>query len=283
MFTATVLPWLQRKHAAGPSCFAAFRTAGVPESELAERLRDVIAGHTTVTWAFYPGWGGVDVKLRRAGSPDATWEELCRDTRAVLGSNVYSENPDESLAEVVQHALVAHGWTLAVAESCTGGLLGARLTDPAGASACFTGGFITYANEAKERWLDVPAEVLRVHGAVSAECALAMARGARRRASSDIAVAVTGIAGPTGGTPEKPVGLVFLALDAEGAASTRRLQLFTQRELNRYAASQLALDMVRRFLAGLPAGDPAPGDRSPHDPPRRDASRGAPPSAGRPA
>jgi nicotinamide-nucleotide amidase len=264
MFSAAVLPILAARFAPRPGRFAAFRSVGVAESELAERLAPVIAAHADVTWAFYPAWGGVDVKLRQARAPgeddalgDAAWNELRALVRAALGPACYSEDADEALAAVVQRRLVARGLKLALAESCTGGLVGARLTDVAGASACFTGGFVTYADAAKTLWLDVPEALLAVHGAVSAECAAAMARGARARAASDLAVAVTGVAGPDGGTADKQVGLVFLALAAADGCWTRRLQLFTQREMNRWVASQLALDLVRRHLANLPVGDPA--------------------------
>ena len=257
MFRDTVLPYLQSVLAPAPGCFAAFRTVGVPESEVAERIAPVMEQHPDAEWAFYPGSGGVDVKVRRTGAGDARWEALRGTLRATLGPACYSEKAGETLAEVVQQALVARRMTLAVAESCTGGLVGARFTAAAGASACFIGGFVTYANEAKQRWIDVPEAVLRDHGAVSAPCAAAMARGARVRAASDIAVAVTGIAGPGGGTPEKPVGLVYLALAAVDGCWTRHLQLFADRELNRQVASQLALDLVRRHLDGLPVGDSA--------------------------
>jgi len=263
MFSESVLPRLHAALAPRPGRFAAFRSVGIAESELAQRLAPAIAAHPDVTWAFYPAWGGVDVKLRQpladgaGAAAQAAWDDLCAQVRTVLGSASYSEEADTTLADVVRRALVERGMTLAVAESCTGGLVAARLTDVAGASACFVGGFVTYANAAKTGWLGVSQALLETHGAVSAECAAAMARGARERAASDLAVSVTGIAGPGGGTTDKPVGLVFLALAGAGGCWVRRAQLFSQREMNRWIASQLALDMVRRHLAGLPAGDPA--------------------------
>lgn len=257
MFSATVLPRLVTVGHPQPACFAAFRTVGVPESELAERVAGITGAFPAAVWAFYPGWGGVDVKVRRGGAADSSWTLLCDQLRAALGQTCYSERADESLAEVVQKLLIERSMTVAFAESCTGGLLSARFTDVAGASACFTGGFVTYANAAKMEWLGVPEDLLRAHGAVSAPVAAAMARGARDHAASDIAVSVTGVAGPSGGTPEKPVGLVFVALAAAGGCWVRRLHLFQNRELNRYVASQMALDLVRRHLHGWPVGDPA--------------------------
>jgi nicotinamide-nucleotide amidase len=158
---------------------------------------------------------------------------------------------------VVLRELRARGWSLATAESCTGGFVGQRLTDVPGASSVYRGGFISYANDLKTAWIDVPADLLAAHGAVSAPVAVAMARGARQRAASDIAVSVTGIAGPDGGTPEKPVGLIVFGLATADENRVRRVQLGTDRDTNRRYASQLALDLVRRYLQGLPAGESA--------------------------
>jgi nicotinamide-nucleotide amidase len=153
--------------------------------------------------------------------------------------------------------MTARGQRLAVAESCTGGLLGGMLTAVPGASGFFLGGFVTYADAAKRDWLGLPEELLRAHGAVSAPVAAAMARRARERAGVELGLAVTGIAGPTGGTPEKPVGLVYLALAAPDGCWTRRLQLGAERDLNRRLACQRALDVLRRYELGLACGEPA--------------------------
>ncbi len=160
------------------------------------------------------------------------------------------------MAEVVQKLMVERRLRVAVAESCTGGLLGACMTDVSGSSDYFAGGFVTYDNAAKCNWLGVAPELIETHGAVSAPVAAAMARGARDRAAVDLAVAVTGVAGPGGGTPEKPVGLVYLALAADAGCWTRRLHLTSRREYNRGISAQLALDMLRRHVLGLPLGDP---------------------------
>jgi competence/damage-inducible protein CinA-like protein len=257
MMRATVLPAVGRILPAPGLQVATFRTCGVAESVLAQRLESVMARFEDVTWAFYPGAGGVDVRVRRAGGTDIRWIELCDGIRFGIGQHLYSEVPEEPLAEVVRRLLVERGLMLAVAESCTGGLVGARITEVPGSSAVFTGGFVTYANQAKTDWIGVPEDVLKNHGAVSAPVAAAMARGARERAGADIAVSVTGIAGPTGGTAEKPVGLVYIGLAAAGGCWTRRLQLTPNRDLNRTISSQLAIDLVRRFLLGLAVGDPS--------------------------
>lgn len=256
MLVETVLPRLRQVLPVVPHRVATFRTCGAAESDLAQKLADLVTSHRDVRWAFYPSYSGVDVKLR-GDTEGARWDSLCDSVRSVLGSVLYGEDARETLVDVVQRELVARGWTLAVAESCTGGLVGARLTAISGSSAYFTGGFVTYANAAKRDWLGVSQAVLEAHGAVSAEVAAGMARGARERARTTLAIAVTGIAGPTGGTAAKPVGLLFVALAAAEGCWTRRLQFGLQREANRQVASTLAIDLVRRHLGGLRVGDPA--------------------------
>jgi nicotinamide-nucleotide amidase len=140
MFRATVLPQIAALHPDAHMQSAVFRTVGIAESELAERLAAVTARTPDVTWAFYPSWGAVDVKLRRPGAVAADWDVLRADVRAAIGPSLFSEVADEPLAEVVRRALAAQGATLAVAESCTGGLVAAQMTDVSGASAVFTGG-----------------------------------------------------------------------------------------------------------------------------------------------
>lgn len=146
--------------------------------------------------------------------------------------------------------LRAKGHTLAVAESCTGGLLGMRITEVPGASAYFRGGVIAYSNAAKEGILGVPKEVLEKLGAVSPECAQAMAEGARKLLGADLALATTGIAGPTGGTPQKPVGLVYIALAHPGGTRVERLEFRGSRQGVRWSATEAALDLLHRYLEG---------------------------------
>jgi PncC family amidohydrolase len=141
------------------------------------------------------------------------------------------------------------GWTLATAESCTGGLVGARLTDPAGASDVYVGGVVAYSNRAKQSRLGVPAELLARHGAVSAEAAEAMAVGARRELEADVAVAVTGVAGPGGGTSEKPVGLVYFHAASPAGQEAIHLVIPGDREAVRTRATALALHTLRRLLS----------------------------------
>ena len=169
----------------------------------------------------------------------------------MLGAALVAEDT-ETLPEVIARLLTSSGKTLSVTESCTGGLVSALLTDIPGASRFLERSAVTYANSAKQDWLEVPEGLLVEHGAVSSEVARAMAKGMRRAANSDLALAITGIAGPEGGTAEKPVGTVFTALDTAGGCVFQRLQLQGTRDLIRRAASFRALDTVRRHLLDLP-------------------------------
>jgi nicotinamide-nucleotide amidase len=176
-------------------------------------------------------------------------EDLDQTLRTSFPDSLFAVDDERSVEELVLERSRTAELTLATAESCTGGLVGARLTDVPGASAAYLGGVIAYSDEAKRTELDVPEEILVEHGAVSEETAAAMAAGARHRFGADAAVAVTGIAGPGGGTPEKPVGLVFISVESPDGASTRRFELPGDREAIRSRATGLALHMLRRLLA----------------------------------
>ena len=164
-----------------------------------------------------------------------------------LGPDVYSTD-GRALEQVIGEVLAERGLRIAVAESCTGGLITSRLTDVAGSSRYLDQSVVTYSNEAKTSLLDVPAELIAAHGAVSEPVARAMAEGMRARAGADVAVAVTGIAGPGGGSPEKPVGTVVVSAVMGSAARSRVFRFVGEREMVTFQASQAALDMVRRML-----------------------------------
>jgi PncC family amidohydrolase len=155
---------------------------------------------------------------------------------------------ERALAEAVLELSRALRWALATAESCTGGLVGARLTETPGASDAYVGGIVAYSDDVKRTQLAVRAETLREHGAVSAQTAAEMAAGARRALAADVAVAVTGVAGPGGGTPDKPVGLVYIAVDSPDGAATERLQIEGDRRAIREEATEAALRLVHRHL-----------------------------------
>jgi PncC family amidohydrolase len=174
--------------------------------------------------------------------------------RRLLGSDVLGID-DEELEQVVVRLLTERRQTVALAESCTGGLVAHRLTNVPGSSEYVRGAVVAYANAAKEALLGVRAETLAALGAVSEETAAEMAVGARRVFGTSLAVSTTGIAGPTGGTPEKPVGTVCLALAADAGVVTRRYQLWGTRDWVKLLASQLALDWMRRHALGLAVTD----------------------------
>jgi nicotinamide-nucleotide amidase len=165
----------------------------------------------------------------------------------VLGDIVFGVG-DQTLAEVVGNALVRRGRTLATAESCTGGFVAKLITDVPGASRYFARGWVTYSNEAKASQLGVAPELIAEHGAVSEEVAAAMAQGARRVAAADYAIGITGIAGPDGGTEQKPVGLVYISVDHRSGTDTSRHVFPHEREAVRRRTSLAALDMLRRLL-----------------------------------
>ena len=167
--------------------------------------------------------------------------------RRILGDLVYGTD-DDTLAEVVGRRLAATGATVALAESCTGGLLGKLITDVPGASRYFLRGWITYSNEAKTADLGVPGDLIEKHGAVSEQVAQAMAQGARRRAGTTHAIAITGIAGPEGGTEQKPVGLVYISVDSPDGTETLRYVFQADRDNVRLFAALRGLNMLRRRL-----------------------------------
>lgn len=249
-----VVPRLAAR-AAGPARVIrsrTLRTTGIGESTLAEQLGDIEAAIAPVTLAYLPGVEGVDLRLTAwdatPDEADARLAAAAGTLHARAGTVVYGEG-DESLAEHVLDRARARGWTLAVAESCTGGLLAGRLTDVPGASDVFTGGAVTYANAAKRELLGVPAALLEAHGAVSEPVARAMAEGARDRFGATLAVAVTGIAGPGGGSPEKPVGTVWFGVAGPDGTQAVRVQFHGSRAEVRARAAQAGLALLHRTAA----------------------------------
>jgi nicotinamide-nucleotide amidase len=232
------------------------RTTGIAESAVAELLGpDFLGGPDTelgsLPLAYLPGVAGVDLRVTAKGLPRARAETLIGQAIVKLRSRVsayaYGEG-DADLAAVVLEKCRASGSTLAVAESCTGGMLGERLTSVPGSSNVFLGGVIAYHNEVKRNLLGVRAEALEQYGAVSEEVAMQMASGVREKLGADVGVSVTGIAGPDGGTPEKPVGLVWIAVHASDVKA-RRFHVAGDRAEIRQRAAQAALEMVRRALS----------------------------------
>jgi PncC family amidohydrolase len=218
---------------------------GTAEAQLQAALRggDGVSGH--VIDVGEECWARVRLRADSSAGAEATFAALEPALRGAFGAAWYGVD-DEALEVVVGRLLRARGLTVALAESCTGGLVGHRLTQVAGSSAYFERGFVVYSNEAKQALLGVPESVLRERGAVSAACAESMARGARERASTDIGLSVTGIAGPDGGTPTKPVGTVFVGLADWQGAVVERHRFGGDREGNKALSAARALDLLRR-------------------------------------
>jgi len=227
------------------------RTTGVPESAVAERVEPLEDGLQPLTLAYLPGLAGVDLRLTAWAMPRSRADALLADgvarLRTELGERCYGEENDD-LAGVVLASLRDRKATLAVAESCTGGMLGSRITAVQGSSDVFSGGIIAYSDAVKTEQLGVPGDTLAAHGAVSEETVLAMAEGVQRRFDATCTIAITGIAGPDGGTPEKPVGTVWLAARAASAARAVRRVFPGDREEIRGRSAQAALDLLRLLI-----------------------------------
>ena len=227
------------------------RVAGMGESAVDEKIAPIYSQYENPQTTILFNSSEIEIHLRANGRTEAEAESLLDDLslklEKELGNSVFSFR-GETMEEVVGRRLAITGFTLAVAESCTGGLIAQRLTNVPGSSGYFIEGVVTYSNESKTRLLGVDKKLIRDHGAVSKEVARDMARGVRHRAKTDFGLAVTGIAGPGGGTEEKPVGLVYIALADAAHTEHKRFKLPGDRELVRWRASQAALDMLRRRL-----------------------------------
>jgi nicotinamide-nucleotide amidase len=251
MFAEQVAPLLEQRFGKPEnSCCCVLRTTGIGESLVEERvapkLSDLVQGGLQIGYCARAG--EVDLRFVARG-PEAlrVVAEAEAIARNELRGFIYGKDPDR-LDAVVLRALKEKGKTLALAESCTGGHIADRLTNIPGASEVFLGGIVSYSNESKCEFLGVSRETLAQHGAVSEPVALEMARGARARTGADFALAVTGIAGPGGGTPEKPAGTVFIALAGPDGAEARRMLNEYDRETFKHVTSQQALDLLRRKL-----------------------------------
>jgi nicotinamide-nucleotide amidase len=249
-----VLPVLARRNEGKVGRRRVLRIAGMGESAVEEMVAPIYAKWKDDPVTILASPGEVQLHLATRGRPaeaDGRLAAMEEDFRAVLGDRIFGQDA-EDLPVVVGELLRRKGKTVALAESCTGGLVSSLLTDVPGSSAYFLGSVVSYANSAKSDLLDVSPETLAAHGAVSAEAAREMAEGARRRFDADMAVSITGIAGPDGGSPEKPVGTVFFALAERGAGGSGKKRLFVgDRGVIRRASAIHALEMLRRRLAGI--------------------------------
>lgn len=252
MCEATVFPMLKGR---GQTILQkTIRTTGIAESTLFERLGDIKILEALAKVAFLPKSAGVDIRLTVQGNDPVACEirltKALQIVRENAGGFIYAYD-DGDLEDVVAQLFFATKKTIAVAESCSGGLLANRLTNVSGSSAYFERGVVAYSNRAKMEILGVPADFIEKFGAVSAECAVAMAEGVRRISGADLGVSTTGIAGPTGGTPEKPVGLVYIGFAKAGESYSKHMQFINDRITNKERTVQAALNLLRKELGQI--------------------------------
>ena len=245
---------LERLRTRVPQQFIARRVlkiTGMGESAVDARVAPIYKRFSDVDTTILAAPGEIQLHLRTQASlmepAQQRLDELVDKIETELGDHVYSDNGD-SLEQIVSYYLQMRSATLSVAESCTGGLVAERLTSISGSSRYFVGGAVVYSNDLKTDFAEVPEDLIEVYGAVSEPVAKAMAEGIRKRCGTTLGLGVTGVAGPTGGTAEKPVGLVFHALAAENGTEVVRRQFPGDRARIRWFASQQALDMIRRKL-----------------------------------
>lgn len=246
-----VLPFLRARAGGAMMRHRVIKTYGIAESTLAEKLAPVSDIERHGRLASLPSYHGVNLRISAAGFSEREVQQRIAAAEEMIlaraGKYVYGFD-QETMEEVVGRKLRARGETLAVAESCTGGLLAHRLTNIPGSSDYFMRGYVTYSNEAKTELLGVPEELLARHGAVSEACARAMASGARLQSGTTYGLATTGIAGPAGGTPEKPVGLVWAALASAENVTAKSVVFTNDRLINKERFAQLALGLLYQAL-----------------------------------
>ena len=253
IFESACLPRLSSRAGSHRIRTRVLKVVGLPESEVDKRIAPIYREYQNPSTTILAAPGAIEVHLRARAASEAEAEALIApladQIEMTLGEQVFSTH-GESLEEVVGMYLVMKRKTVAVAESCTGGLLSERLTRTPGSSGFFLGGAVCYSNELKTRLAGVPEVLITLNGAVSKPVAQAMAEGIRKRASASIGVGITGVAGPAGGSPEKPVGLVFVALADERGTQVREFRFPGGRDRIRQWSSQAALEMIRRRIRG---------------------------------
>jgi len=249
MFDSACLPRLAPRAGGQIIQSRVYKVVGLPESEVDQRIAHIYKEYQNPVTTILATPGGIEVHLRASAADkelaEASLRELGDKIELALGEHVYSTH-GETMEEIVGMYLVMKRKTVAVAESCTGGLLSERLTRTPGSSNFFLGGVVCYSNELKIKLCGVPEVLLEQNGAVSKPVAQALAEGIRKRSGSSIGLGITGIAGPGGGSPEKPVGLVYISLADERGTQIREFRFPGNRERIRHWASQAALEMIRR-------------------------------------
>ncbi len=254
LMTDEVVPYLKSLKGGQTLKVIKLRTTGIIESALSELISQNMKIDSTIRLGYLPSPCGVDLRIIAPGATEADAEEKAKSVafqlNEVIGKYQYGRDED-SLESVIGALLTKRKEKLCVAESCTGGQLGMAITSVPGSSNYFVGGVLSYSNEVKLQQLGVDELILKQVGAVSEQCALAMAIGARKLFKTDYALAVTGIAGPDGGTEEKPVGVTFISLAAPKRTFARKFQFGSNREFNRSRAVYAALEMLRREILGI--------------------------------
>jgi nicotinamide-nucleotide amidase len=251
LFESTVLERLRAKVPKRSIATRVLKITGMGESACDARVAPIYKRYSDVSTTILAAPGEIQLHLRsQAPSSDAAQlrvDDLVDKLEAELGDAVFSDNGDP-LEQIVSYYLQMRSATLSVAESCTGGMVAERLTSVSGSSRYFIGGAVVYSNELKTQLVDVPSDLIEHFGAVSEQVAKALAEGIRKRCGTSLGLGVTGVAGPTGGTAEKPVGLVYHALASESGTEVVQRNFPGDRQRIRWFASQQALDMVRRKL-----------------------------------
>jgi nicotinamide-nucleotide amidase len=259
MMENSVIPWINANRGTDKVyAVRVFQTFGISESALDEAVAGLIKPEEAKV-SFRASFPQISLKVRVEGAPgevNRKLDELSNRVREKISQFAYAEG-DVSMEEVLGQLFVEKNLTLSIAESCTGGLIGHRITNVPGCSRYFKSDLVTYSNEVKEGILGVSEETLKAHGAVSEECVREMAAGVRKRTGTDVSVATSGVAGPDGGTPDKPVGTVCIALSADDQSISRRYQFRGTRDWVKLITSQVALDWLRRYALGLPIADSA--------------------------
>ena len=244
MMKESVLPWIAAKRKSEfYSC--RLRTTGVPESEIAEILKKPLATNHGCAIGYYPSEYGVDLQISSKKLDNVN--EFKKIVSEVLGPTIYSDQ-NIDLQEVLVKIALKNKKTIAVAESCTGGLIGSRITDVPGSSEVFLGGILAYSDKIKEKMLGIDKKLIRKYGAVSNEVVIKMAQGVKRKFKSDVGIAVSGIAGPGGGSHEKPVGLVYICYSSASRDRVLKHTFGSVRKINKIKASQAALNLTRMEL-----------------------------------
>jgi nicotinamide-nucleotide amidase len=251
LFEAECIPRLRARVPEQHIATRTLKLAMMPESQVDARVAPIYKTYSDVETTILAGAGEIQLHMRcrkdSAAEAQARVEELAEKIEDELGDAIFSRK-GESIEQIVSYLLQMRNMTLAVAESCTGGLLAERITSIGGSSRYFLGGAVVYSNELKTQFANVPKSLLNQHGAVSREVASAMAEGIRKRCLSSYGVGITGVAGPSGGTEQKPVGLVYIALAGEEGTQVVERNFLGDRKRIRQFASEQALEMIRRAL-----------------------------------